>query len=96
MGGAGTVVAAEAFDHSIHSTNDLTRFFDSNLIVAIPYISTEKDARKKRRRGRLLLGVVLLVVIAALGIALYLGLTMDLSTWAARSWLEQLTRLLSK
>jgi uncharacterized protein involved in exopolysaccharide biosynthesis len=96
MGGAGTVVAAEALDHSIHSTNDLTRFFDSNLIVAIPYISTEEEARKKRRRGRLLLGVVLLVVIAALGIALYLGLTMDLSTWAARSWLEQLTRLLSK
>lgn len=93
MAGAGTVMAAEAFDHSIHGTQDLTRFFDSNLIVAIPYIFTEQEARKKRSRRRLLLGGVLLIVASALGIALYLGLTMDLSTWAGRSWLDQLTRL---
>jgi protein tyrosine kinase modulator len=93
MAGAGTVMAAEALDRSIHGMEDLTRIFDSSLIVAIPYISTDEEARRKRGRRRLLLGGILLIVLSALGAALYLGLTMDLSTWAARSWLEQLTRL---
>ena len=93
MVGAGTVMAAESLDKSIHSTQELAGVVDSRLIVAIPYISTRAETLRKKGRLRLLLGVIVLLVLAAIAIALYLGLSIDLSSWVDRSWLDRLTRL---
>ena len=57
MVGAGTVMAAESLDKSIHGTQELAGVVDSRLIVAIPYISTRAETLRKKGRLRLLLGV---------------------------------------
>ncbi len=93
MVGAGTVMAAESLDKSIHGTQELAGVVDSRLIVAIPYISTRAETLRKKGRLRLLLGVIILLVLAAIAVALYLGLSIDLSSWVDRSWLDRLTRL---
>ncbi len=93
MVGAGTVMAAESLDKSIHSTQELAGVVDSRLLVAIPYISTRAETLRKKGRLRLLLGVIVLLVLAAIAVALYLGLSIDLSSWVDRSWLDRLTRL---
>ena len=93
MVGAGTVMAAESLDKSIHSTQELAGVVDSRLLVAIPYISTRAETLRKKGRLRLLLGVIILLVLAAIAVALYLGLSIDLSSWVDRSWLDRLTRL---
>ncbi len=86
--GVGTVMAAEALDKSIHTTQELADVVDSRLIVTIPYISTRGEAlRKKSLRG------VALLALAAIVVALYLGRSIDLSSWADRPWQAQLTHL---
>jgi uncharacterized protein involved in exopolysaccharide biosynthesis len=88
----GTVMTVESLDKSVHSTQELTGVIDSSLIVAIPYITTRAETLRRKGRVRLLLGGVILLALAAI-IALYLGLSIDLSSWVDRSWLDQLTRL---
>jgi uncharacterized protein involved in exopolysaccharide biosynthesis len=91
--GVGTAMAAESFDKSIHGTEELAGVIDRGLIVAIPYISTRAETRRKKGRVWLLLGGIVLFALAAIAIALYLGLSVDLSSWVDRSWLDRLTRL---
>ena len=89
----GTVMTIESLDKSIHSTQELVGVIDSSLIVAIPYITTRAETLRRKGRVRLLLGGVILLALAAIAMALYLGLSIDLSSWVDRSWLDQLTRL---
>ena len=93
MVGAGTVMAAESLDKSIHGAQELTGIVDSRLIVAIPYISTRAETLRKKGRLKLLLGAIVLLVLGAIAVAIYLGLSIDLSSWIDRSWLDRLTRL---
>ena len=91
--GVGAVMTAESMDKSIHSTQELTGVIDSSLIVAIPYITTQAETLRRKGRVRLLLGGVILLALAAIAMALYLGLSIDLSSWVDQSWLDRLTRL---
>lgn len=91
--GVGAVMTAESMDKSIHSTQELTGVIDSSLIVAIPYITTQAETLRRKGRVRLMLGGVILLALAAIAIALYLGLSIDLSSWVDPSWLDRLTRL---
>ena len=85
---------AETLDKSIHSSQELATVVDSRLIVGIPYITTALETGQKKSKLVLLMVGLGLLALAALGTALYLGLSLDLSSWVDRSWLERLTRLL--
>jgi hypothetical protein len=87
------VMAAEALDKSIHNVRELAGVVDSRLIVAIPYIATAAEARRRRGRIGLLFGGIGVVALAAFAFAIYLGLSLDLSSWTDRSWTDQLTHL---
>jgi uncharacterized protein involved in exopolysaccharide biosynthesis len=91
MGGLAMVVMAEAFDKSIHGSQDLAGIVDSRLVLAIPYIATAAEGRRKKARMMLLLGTIAAIILAALAVALYLGV--ELPSWGDRAWLDRLTHL---
>ena len=93
VAGFGALALAETLDKSIHSSQELATVVDSRLIVGIPYITTASETGRKKNRLVLLMVGLGLLALAALGTALYLGLSLDLSSWVDRSWLERLTRL---
>jgi uncharacterized protein involved in exopolysaccharide biosynthesis len=90
--GIATALAAETLDKSVHNIKELARIVDNRLIVVIPYIATAAEARRRRRRAVLITGIVV-IALAALVVALYLGLALDLSSWTDRSWIDQLRHL---
>jgi len=79
----GLVAVAEVFDTSFHSIDDLRSFTSTPVLVSIPRIVTESDARRARWRARLMT--------AATAVALTLIVTA--SYFVARGN-EQLLRLL--
>ncbi len=91
--GVGTVMAAESLNKSIHSAQELAGIVDTRFIVAIPYISTQTEIRRKKRRIGLLIGGFVLLALATIAAALYFGPTIDLTSLVDRSWLDRLTRL---
>jgi len=92
MGGLAMVMLAEAFDKSIHGSQDLAGIVDSRLVLAIPYIATAAEGRRKRTRMTLLLGSIATIILGALAVALYLGV--ELPSWGGdQAWLERLTHL---
>jgi uncharacterized protein involved in exopolysaccharide biosynthesis len=91
MGGLAMVMLAEAFDKSIHGSQDLAGIVDSRLVLAIPYIATAAEGRRKRTRMTLLLGSIATIILGALAVALYLGV--ELPSWGDQAWLERLTHL---
>lgn len=50
MAGLGTAFAAESFDGSIRGRRDLLAVADGRIVIALPYIQTKADLRRKRRR----------------------------------------------
>jgi uncharacterized protein involved in exopolysaccharide biosynthesis len=94
MVGVGTVFTAEAFDRSIRGVRELAGVVDSHLIVAIPYISTKAEAIQKKRRFILVLIGLASILLAGFVAALYLGISVDMtSSWLDGSWIDRLTRL---
>ena len=93
MAGIGSVTLAEAFDKSIRSSHELAGVIDSHLIVTIPYVSTKAELLRKKHRMLLLFGALTCVLVAGLSAAYYLGISVDLTSWADGSWLDRLTRL---
>jgi uncharacterized protein involved in exopolysaccharide biosynthesis len=94
MAGMGTVFTAEALDRSIRGVRELAGVVDSHLIVAIPYISTRAETLQKKRRFMLMLGGLATILLAGFGAALYLGISIDMtSSWLDGSWIDRLTRL---
>jgi len=91
VGGLALVVMAEAFDKSIHGSQDLAGIVDSRLVLAIPYIATAAEGRRKKARTILLLGTIAAIILAALAVALYLGV--ELPSWGDQAWLDRLTHL---
>jgi hypothetical protein len=94
MAGFGGVFAAESLDKSIHSTQDLARVVDSRLIVTIPYIATAVEERRGKHRVLWLVAIVATLALGAVALALYVGLSIDLSSWLDRSLIDRLTHLL--
>ena len=94
MGGVGTVFTAEAFDRSIRGVRELAGVVDSHLIVAIPYIATKAESLQKKQRFIYMLAGLGAVLLAGFAAALYLGLSIDItSSWLDGSWIDRLTRL---
>ncbi len=92
--GFGTVMAIEALDKCIHSSQQLAGIVDGRLIVSIPYISTQAETRQRKTRLRILLGGLALMGLVCIGIAVYVALTVDLSSIIQQtSWIDRLTRL---
>jgi uncharacterized protein involved in exopolysaccharide biosynthesis len=94
MAGIGTVLAAEALDKTIHSIHELAGVVDSRLIVAIPYIATAAETRRGKNKIVWLLGFAAVLGLGVIALAVYVGLSIDLSSWIGRSWLDQLSHLL--
>ena len=93
MAGLGTVLAAEALDKSIHSFHELAGVVDSRLIVTIPYIATTAESRRGKNKIVWLLAFAAALGLGAIALAVYVGLSIDLSSWMSRSWLDQLSHL---
>jgi uncharacterized protein involved in exopolysaccharide biosynthesis len=92
MGGLVSVMIAQALDKTIHGTRDLAGIVDGRLVVAIPYITTATEERRKRIKMILLFGTVAIFILGTLTAALYLGL--DLQSWGDRGWwVDRLTHL---
>jgi capsule polysaccharide export protein KpsE/RkpR len=64
--GGGLVVAAEALDRSIRRSADLFALVDSQLVVAIPYISTKRETLRHKNKTILVVGISMAVVLAGL------------------------------
>jgi succinoglycan biosynthesis transport protein ExoP len=69
----GAVVLAEVLDTSFHSTADLRAYTTVPVLVTIPRIVTEGDARRSRRRVRLVAAGVVLGLIVLAGSAFLLA-----------------------
>jgi hypothetical protein len=91
MAGLAVAMMAETFDKSIHGSQDLAGIVDSRLVLAIPYIATAAEGRRKKTRIMFLLGTIAVIILGALAVALYLGV--ELPSWGDREWLDRLTHL---
>lgn len=49
--GLACVMLMETLDKTIHSTRDVYRLYDPHLVVAIPYVATQKELLQKRLRA---------------------------------------------
>lgn len=65
--GAGVAFATEMLDGTIRRPRDLAKVFDRHAIVAIPYLSTVADNRRKRGKLIVLIMVLLIATVAAVG-----------------------------
>ncbi len=77
MLGVGTVFAAELFNGSIRSRQQLSGVVASQLIVSIPYIETRADVIRRRSRG-IFAVVSVVILLAVLG-----GLAAAICSWFA-------------
>jgi uncharacterized protein involved in exopolysaccharide biosynthesis len=97
MAGGGALVAAESFDHSIRSRRELFGIVDSHLIVAIPYIFTKVELRRKKIRIYGIVVILTAIFVVGISAAFFLGPPVDvLLTNLSQfdfSWLDALTRL---
>ena len=87
--GGGLAFAAEFLDGRIHGSRDLAHMLDPALLVTIPYFPTSSETYR-RKRNRILLGVVVLALVAAGAAAIILsgGVSIDLAKyWASISTL---------
>ncbi len=92
MAGFGIAFAAETLDKSIHSSQQLAGVVDDRLIVAIPYIATTAETRRGKYKIVWLLALITVLGLGAIAVALYVGLSIDLS-WIDRSWLDRVRHL---
>jgi protein tyrosine kinase modulator len=66
MAGFAGVFAVETFDRTIRGSRDLLKIIDGNLLVAIPYISTRAELRRKKSKVALITIISMVVVLGAL------------------------------
>jgi protein tyrosine kinase modulator len=72
MAGGGLAFALEMFDTTIRSSTDLFKMVDRHLVVAIPYIATRAEERRKKRSVGLMVGLSMVVVAGGLAAAYFL------------------------
>jgi len=64
--GAGLVLVAEFADKTIRRSSDLFAVIDSQLVIAVPYITTRAELRRKKLTMVLMLIALLLLIVAAI------------------------------
>ncbi len=67
--GAGTVMAVELLDGSIHSRHQLSEVVDSHLMVSIPYLTTNSDIIRTRLRRATVVLTIFAILTAWTGLA---------------------------
>jgi hypothetical protein len=82
---AGAIVLAERLDTSLHTVDELRARTPVPVLVSIPRMITDSDARRYRQR----------VALAALSVVLGLGLIVGASAYVARGN-EQLASMLAR
>jgi uncharacterized protein involved in exopolysaccharide biosynthesis len=100
IAGVGSAFAAETFDRSIRTSQQLAGIFDSHLIVSIPYLTTPAEGLRRKMKFVLFIGAAAIIGISGWNAADYLGMPLDGSqfmnrewTQLLRSWVDTLTRL---
>lgn len=68
--GAGLVVVMEMFDSTIRRKADLVQLIDADLLVSIPYITTDAELAWQRRRNKIVMASLALALLVAIGVAL--------------------------
>ena len=91
--GAGCVFLVEMLDSSIRGRRQLAGVVDRTLIVSLPYIATDGEQYRKRRKLILLCIALVGILAGAIAYAIVKGITVDFS-WLDRSWVDALTRVL--
>jgi capsular polysaccharide biosynthesis protein len=91
--GIGVLFAVEMLDRSIRGSNELLGVVDSHLLVSIPYISTQGEALRRRRRKIVGIGILATILLSGLATAFYLGLLPADLSGIDTSWLDRLRSL---
>lgn len=81
--GAGLAFAAELTDKAIRRSTDLLGVIDHRLVVSIPYITTEAELRRSKRRVVMMFVVFGAIIVGSM-MAAYLLLPLDLMISKAR------------
>jgi protein tyrosine kinase modulator len=71
MASGGLALGAEMLNPAIRRTSDLLPVIDSNLLVAIPYITTTAETYRKKRRILLTIVIALTLILVAVIAILY-------------------------
>jgi uncharacterized protein involved in exopolysaccharide biosynthesis len=77
MAGFAGVFAVETFDRTIRGSRDLLKIVDGNLLVAVPYISTRAELRRKKSKIALVTLISIVVVLGALAAVHFLVRPLD-------------------
>jgi uncharacterized protein involved in exopolysaccharide biosynthesis len=93
VGGLATVFISEMLDKTIRGKKELIGLLDSQLLVTIPYITTEGELARKRRNVIIVWSALFVVLLAGIAAGLYVGIAIDFSDWFDRSWIDRITRL---
>jgi uncharacterized protein involved in exopolysaccharide biosynthesis len=93
MAGFGGVFAIESIDRTIRGSEELSGIFDTHMVVAIPYIATQKEEVRKRNVKRLLVGSFVIISLAGFGVALYLDLIPTDLSWVDTSLFDRFRSL---
>jgi uncharacterized protein involved in exopolysaccharide biosynthesis len=78
MLGAGCAVGGELLDRAIRRGSDLTGIVDRELVVSIPFIFTQQDARRRKKKIWLVTVSSLVLLTCGLGAAYWLLPPLDL------------------
>ena len=84
MFGAGIAIAAELLDRAIRRSSDLFGIVDRELVVSTPYLFTQSELRRRKRRVWVMLGTVLTVIAIGAAAAYWLLPPLDLIIAKAR------------
>jgi uncharacterized protein involved in exopolysaccharide biosynthesis len=82
--GGGLVFLIELADKKIRRSSDIFSVVDGRLIVSIPYITTEAELRRDKRRRTILIGIGVLALLGAIIAAYLLMPPLDLLIAKAR------------
>ena len=81
MAGGGLALALEMLDATIRGGRDLLRVADGQMIVAIPYITTRAELRRRRLRMVAAAGAMVVLLLAGAAVAHVLLRPLD-ELWA--------------
>jgi uncharacterized protein involved in exopolysaccharide biosynthesis len=82
--GGGLAFLLELADKSIRRSSDIFSVVDSRLVLAVPYITTQAELRRRKQRTTALIGVALALVIFAIVASYLLMPPLDLLIAKAR------------
>ena len=78
MAGGGLAFAGEFFNQSIYRNTDLFSLVDGHLVVSIPYISTQRELKRKKNKAIVVTGILTLVVLVGLIVLFFILPPLDI------------------